>query len=280
MAGGGSDLTDFEAWCGKHGVPTTIEAITKEVAGRYVSQELVSKKIHWATGNRKITACSAYWRWLMKRTAVSVNPWSGQSLSKVGKAKNGDRPKRPFSDDEVRSLLAGRADPELADVMRVAALSGMRLEEIYRLTAADCAGGWFAVNQSKTDAGVRRVPIHPALEAIVARRCHGKRDTAYLFPEAGEAKEGRERSAAVSKRFGRYRQTVGVHDRAKGKRHSRVDFHSWRRWFITTARNAGIDRAVVAATVGHEAGNLTDDVYSRVAGAALVACVAAVQLPL
>ena len=45
-------------------------------------------------------------------------------------------------------------------------------------------------------------------------------------------------------------------------RHSRVDFHSWRRWFITKAR-AKHDRAVVAAVVGHETGNITDDVCIR-----------------
>jgi integrase len=275
-----SDLNDFEQWCTKHGVPTTIESISKEVAGRYVSQELVAKRVHWGTANRKITAASSYWRWLAKRTSVTVNPWSGQSLSKVSKARNGEKPKRPFTDAEVSALLAGDADLELADAMRVAALSGMRLEEIYRLTVADCAGGWFNVRQSKTDAGIRRVPIHTYLADIVARRCEGKRNVGYLFHEAGEAKDGRERSMSLSKRFGHYRQRLGVHDKAEGKRHSRVDFHSWRRWFVTKARGADIDRAVVAAVVGHEAGNLTDDVYARVADEAKRRCVEAVQFPL
>jgi integrase len=85
---------------------------------------------------------------------------------------------------------------------------------------------------------------------------------------------------ALSKRFGRYRQTLCVHETADGARHSRVDFHSWRRWFITTARNAGVDRAVVAAVVGHEVGNLTDDTYSGGPGEKLLrACVEAVRLP-
>jgi integrase len=65
-----------------------------------------------------------------------------------------------------------------------------------------------------------------------------------------------------------------------GARHSRVDFHSWRRWFITAARNAGVDRAVVAAVVGHEVGNLTDDTYSGGPDEKLLrACVEAVRLP-
>ena len=42
------------------------------------------------------------------------------------------------------------------------------------------------------------------------------------------------------------------------------------------ARNASQDRAVVAAVVGHEVGNLTDDVYH---GGLRRACVEAVRLP-
>ena len=131
----------------------------------------------------------------------------------------------------------------------MAALSGMRLEEAYRLTVTDCAGGWFNVRVSKTRAGRRRVPVHSGLAAIVARRCEAKGPGAFLFHEAGDTGT-RERSAAVSKRFGRYRQAQGVHERAEGARHSAVDFHSLRRWFVTTARNAQQDRAVVAAVVG------------------------------
>jgi integrase len=272
------DVTRFADWARGVGV-TTIEGVTEAVAGRYVTSELVGKGIHPGTGNRRISAVSAYWRWLKKRAGVKGNPWVGQSLAKPS-ARNGDKSKRAFTDDEVRALLAGPADAELADAMRVAALSGMRLEEIYRLTAQDCRDGWFNVRLSKSEAGVRKVPVHSALAGLVARRTEGKSARDYLFHEAGEAPEDRERSAAVSKRFGKYRQRRGVHEKAEGARHSKVDFHSWRRWFITTARNAGIDRAVVAAVAGHAAEGITDIVYHSGPTAALLrACVEAVKLP-
>jgi integrase len=72
------------------------------------------------------------------------------------------------SDAEIAPLLDGPSDPELADAIRIAALSGMRIEEIYRLTVANCRDGWFDVKTSKTRAGIRRVPIHSALVEIVA----------------------------------------------------------------------------------------------------------------
>ena len=175
-------------------------------------------------------------------------------------------------------LLAGNAKQELADAIRVAALSGMRMEEIYRLTVADCAGGNFNIRRSKTMAGVRLVPIHSALSEIVARRMEGKLPAKYFFHEA--AADRRVRSANLSHTFTSYRQSVGVHEKKAGFRQSHVDFHSLRRWFVTKARNAGIDRAVVAAVVGHEAGNLTDDTYSGGPSRdQRQACVEAVILP-
>jgi integrase len=272
-----ADLNGLAEWANGIGI-TTVEAVTDAVAGRYVTEQFVGRGVHWATANRKITAASAYWRWLRKRAGVKTNPWAGQSLSKAG-STNTEKNKRPFTDAEVGELMAGDADPELADAMRMAALSGMRIEEIYQLTVADCDGRWFRIRQAKTRAGLRSVPIHSALVAIVARRCKGKAKADFLFHEPGPT-PGRERSMALSKRFGRYRQALGVHDRLEHARHSRVDFHSWRRWFVTTARNAGVDRATVAAVVGHATGTLTDDVYSGGPAEALLrACVEAVRLP-
>lgn len=283
------DLGELEGWAISAAIPPTIEAFTRRVAARYVTEGLVSAGAHNKTANRKISAASAYWRWLVKRAIVANNPWAGQSLPKKVRRENGERDKRPFTAAEVVTLLNGPADPELSDAMRVAALSGMRIEEIYRLRIADCTDGWFNVRVAKTRAGVRRVPIHPDIGGIVARRCKGRDGGAYLFPEPGGPQAGRERSMAASKRFGHYRRRLGVHDRdeeqaaitttARRRYQSRVDFHSWRRWFVTEAR-ARFDRAIVAAIVGHETGNITDDVYSGgPSDAQKIACVWAVKLP-
>ncbi len=251
-------LNRFADWCRLSGVPATVEAINKPVAGRYVTDQFVAKGMHPMTANRHICGLSSYWRWLIKRTGVELNVWHGQTISKAT-ARNGERVKRPFTDDEMTILLTGDAKQELADAIRVAALSGMRMEEIYQLTVADLADGLFSIRRSKTMAGVRKVPIHSGLAAIVARRTEGKTSAAYLFHEATDRYV---RGANLSHKFTHYRLSVGVNEQEEGRRQSRVDFHSFRRWFVTKARNAGIDRAVVAAVVGHEAGNLTDDTYS------------------
>lgn len=256
-----ADLTRLTKWLSAAGLPVTLEAVTKAVAGRYVTETMVRTKVESTTGNRWISAASAYWKWLGKRGVAEANPWIGQSLNKSPARLQGERRKRPYTDDEMSALLRGTPGKELEDVIRVAALSGMRLEEIYRLTVADCADQWFRVRESKTQAGVRRVPVHTGVAGIVGSRCEGKEPTAFLFHEPGPGNKNRERSAAVSKRFGRYRKDQGVDETTEGRRASAVDFHSLRRWFITVARQR-YDRGVVAAVVGHEAGNITDDVYS------------------
>jgi hypothetical protein len=52
--------------------------------------------------------------------------------------------------------------------------------------------------------------------------------------------------------FTRYRRSLGIQD-GEGRR-SLVNFHSWRRWFVTKAVNAGQPAHIVALVVGHKEG--------------------------
>lgn len=110
------------------------------------------------------------------------------------------------------------------------------------------------------------VPIHSALKAMVAGRAMGKAPEDDLFPEwpAAVAKGSiRERSAYFSKRFTKYRRGLGVNEQVEGKRRSLVNFHSFRRWFITKAERAAVDGDLLAAIVGHKRSGLTLGRYSE-----------------
>ena len=278
-----SDLAELAAWAEASGVPKTVEAFTRQVAGRFIQERLAAPGANRKTINRKVSAASSYWVWLEKRGHAPLNPWARQSLPKVRKvAGTGDM--RPFTDAELARLLAGGADQELDDAMRVAALTGARIEALYRLTVADCAGGWFVVPPQKKEPGPRRVPVHPALAGIVARRCADKVPSEFLFHEAGPLRPGRERSMAASQRFGRYRQKpgVGVHDRPEGQRQSFVNFHSFRRTFATKAEQAGQPPHIISSVVGHLEGRQGMTLGRYSAGPSdeqLRACVEAVRLP-
>ncbi len=185
-----------------------------------------------ATVNRHLSASSAYWRWLVKRGHAPTNPWREQSLSKSGPHSPDTEP-RPFTDAELATLLAGSPDAELSDAIRVAALSGMRIEEIYRLTVADASHGWFRVRATKTKAGRRRVPVHSALAPIIERRTAAKAPGAYPLSQnparSDPGVDDRWLPASGSPRIA----ARGVDERPGGQRQSRVNFHSLRRWFVT-----------------------------------------------
>ena len=66
-------------------------------------------------------------------------------------------------------------------------------------------------------------------------------------------------------------------------RRSLVNFHSWRRWFVTKAVNAGQPAHIVALVVGHREGRKGMTLGRYWQGAdddALRACVEAVKLPI
>lgn len=274
-----SDLDEMVEWARAAGVPATVEAFTRQVAGRWVKDRLSRPGSIRTTINRKISAASAYWTWMEKRGHVQVNPWKGQSLT-IGRDVSEDKA-RAFTPDELSRLLSGPADQEIADEMRVAFLTGARLDAIYRLTIGACAAGWFIMPPQMKEPGPRRVPMHTALVEIVARRSKGKRVGDYLFHEPGERPE--QRSMPLTKRFKTYRerQQINVTDRRIGKRRDLVNFHSFRRTFIALAEQAGQPPHIISAVVGHKGGSagMTLGTYSGgPSDAQLRACVTSVAL--
>ncbi|MBN8996352.1 MAG: tyrosine-type recombinase/integrase [Rhizobiales bacterium] len=269
----------FMAWSRAAKEPGTVEGTTRKVAGRYIREAFVETHANAKTTNKYISTMSVFWKWLIKRGHATENPWLGQGVSK----KRSEGPgKRPFTDAEVVTLLNAKADAALADTMRIAALSGMRIEEIARLTVADCRAGVFDIRSAKTKAGIRKVPIHPDLAHVVSRRTKGKEADAFLIHEerAPPPDSKMERSMTLVKRFKTLRTRVGVDQVVEGERQSLITFHSFRRWFITAAERAGQPVHVVEAVVGHRRPGMTLGVYSGgPAEQQMRAVVEAVRLP-
>jgi integrase len=89
------------------------------------------------------------------------------------------------------------------------------------------------------------------------------------------------RTMADSKRFAYYRKRLGVNDKRPGARRSKVNFHSFRRWFATKAEEAGQRENVVAAIMGHRKDvGITFNLYSKAELFELKRlCIEAVKLP-
>ncbi|MCK1531165.1 tyrosine-type recombinase/integrase [Bradyrhizobium sp. 182] len=251
----------LEVWCREHRVDAAIEAVTRKVAGSFIGELLDEGSRTPRTINKYISSLSGYWKWLKRRGHVDENVWREQSLPK---AKSAAGSARAFTDEEVRRLLNGETSEYLHDLMRIAALSGARIDPIASLKVADCQDGLFKFKPQKKEPGPRYVPIHSALVSLVERRCAGKGMDDDLFPELPIPPAGseRERSMPAVKLFGRYRKAVGVDEQLPGQRRSLVTFHSFRRWFITRAERAGQPETIIAAVVGHKRAGMTLGLYS------------------
>lgn len=161
----------------------------------------------------------------------------------------------PFKPAEVVKLLADAVksgDGELADLIRLGMWTGARIEELCALKIEKVKRDHFSVEDAKTAAGWRDVPIHPKL-APTMKRLIGKRKEGYVLANLKANKYG-DRSNAIGKRFGRLKKAKGFGDQ--------FVFHSIRKTVVTQLEEAGVPESTVADIIGHEHKTLTFGLYS------------------
>jgi len=273
----------LKQWCKKAGVAPYLQAIGKKEAVRFCDElPTITDSLTPVTLNKYVSRLSVYWAWLENRHEVETNVWKGRRLKEPQQTT--DQRERPFTEDEMKALLGGNAEPHMHDLMRIAALTGARLDAIVCLKVKDCRDdGVFVFKPQKREPGSRLCPIHSSLTKIIERRKKGKGPEDDIFPEwpgVKKSKSLRERSFKTSNEFTAYRRGVHVDDTREGKRRGLVNFHSFRRWFITKAEQAGQPESTIAAVVGHKRIGMTLGVYS--AGPLVEQarqCVESVKLP-
>ena len=276
----------LKEWCEENRVPFTVEAITRKRAGEFIGDMASSEKrpLTNRTINKYLSCLSRYWKWMETRGYIETgaSPWSGQSLPKVQPKE--DEEERPFTDKEIKALIEGEPNQAyLKDVMMIGALTGARIDAIINLKRKDITeDGNFRFKPQKREKASRLVPVHSGLEEVVARLVKGKKPDDDLFPECPPVAEGKaqERSSPASKAFTYYRRSLGITDLVEGKRRDRVNFHSFRRWFITKAYQASQPEIVVQLVVGHKPQSISGSVYlGGLTRDQLKDCVEAVKLP-
>ena len=202
-----------------------------------------------------------YWSYLEDIGVVDGevrNPFSELNFKAARKQKN-TTVRQAFSQEEIESLhqaAVEKGDEQLADLIALGAYTGARIEELCAIKLEDITTQSgvqiITITDSKTDAGVRTVPVHPALKPLIKRLTKNSEDE-YLFSNLASSKYG-DRCNAIGKRFGRLKEKSGF-----GKVHV---FHSIRKTVITILENAGISEGVTADIVGHEKKTMTYGLYS------------------
>lgn len=258
-----SKLEKLSAYLSKEGRQLDFDA---------VSAWLDSLKLASKTLAQYLLAGNVFWKWAMKHDARwrddfkdKANPFENHELPQTRGKERADRQRKDFQPHEIAALHEAALNTgltSLADLILLGAYTGARIEELCQLRTEHLINpdgiGCFDIVDSKTAAGIRVVPIHPALRAIVERLKLDSKD-GYLIPSDSRNKYGI-RSDALSKAFGRLKETQGY-----GPQHV---FHSIRKTVITQLVRAGVQGTLIAELVGHETGTVTFDVYSQGASAA------------
>ncbi|MEK8080612.1 tyrosine-type recombinase/integrase [Pseudomonas sp. XK-1] len=208
-----------------------------------------------------------FWKWANKyqpafRDQFSKQPcpFDGHELPRTGEAAG--RKRKAFSKQEIEALhrkSVEKGSTALAQLIQFAAYTGARLEEIGRIkpehTIFDSSGEpvGFKITESKTEAGVRDIPLHPALVHLFRElSAKASENDGYLFP-GGQNKYGN-RLDGLSKQFGRLKS------KDFGKDHT---FHSIRHSVTTLLHQEGVSIEVLPYILGHETGAFSLAQYSK-----------------
>lgn len=224
------------------------------------------------TVNGHMTRISGMFKWA--RTSgdylLTVNPAAGLTIAKPEVVK-----RRPFKPDQLVALFSHESfsnrrfmHPHYFWLMPIAALTGMRLNEVCQLQLADfqqvdgvdfmsCAD-LDEGRKGKNDNARRQVPIHDQLVRLGLLRWVDQlrsRGEVQLFPELKAGRDGH--GQAPSKWFQGYRAACGIDGRQV------YVFHSFRHYFINRCLAAGELPHNIAAIAGHETGLITVDIYGQ-----------------
>lgn len=167
-----------------------------------------------------------------------------QGLIHIGKNKP-VRPHHPFTRQKINRLWA-HADEAGVDTVLILIYTGMRVGELLNLRKSDVnrRQKYIFVRKSKTESGIRIIPIHPRIYPLIIRRmdCTGE----YLIGPYT------------------YSQYVvlwkGVMKIIHGESHTT---HDCRHTLATLLSNADVNEVAKKRILGHAGGNITDAVYTH-----------------
>ena len=235
-----------------------LQDVTPAVVERFTSEYLPHKaKVSYSTISKHMTLLRGMWSWAItdkkllrtKTGKLIANPWAQQERGtprKRSRKSNPEEARTAFNADQISKLFAGFSGwgTRQGDLMRLALVTGCRVDELGSLLLADVVSGGegFFVRHGKTENAKRFVPVVEDAQRLLGRRVEKaiELQTALpvekhrLFPE-WPLKPSTNKVNAVSQWFTRYRREV------LGKEtDGRLAMHSFRHTWRTTARRAGV----------------------------------------
>lgn len=219
------------------------------------SVDTVKKRLGWV---------NSFWDYCEGQyTEVECMTRNVMPKAKKTRASAVERSYQPYTVEEYWKLIEGadqanrgRGDPVLKDLMIVAAHTGCRLSELCDLRLDHVGPDRLEIAKSKTDAGIREIPIHKDIQQIIERlkQTSIAAGDEYLFSELSSKNQYEDRSNAVGKRFGRLKSKLGFDEN--------YGFHSFRSTLANLLEAAGVAENFAARIIGHKVKTLTYGLYS------------------
>eukprot|EP01037_Dinobryon_pediforme_P005767 gene5767-5830_t len=271
----------LEGYLGTHqGIPTLqglqFSSLSRRTAGEFLAHRLQS--VSGASVQREFSTFSGLWRWAVTRGHTEINPWADQTAGSRKPKRGGEATpvKRGYTPAEQVKLLRGSGTylapqgggygPAMWDMIRLGLLTGARANELASLRIGDVIEGGTAVATSqrgKTENAARIIPLQSFAQRVIRDRLATLPDQdpgASLWPEIPKGAGDEHRSKTISTRY------VSIRRRFLGPS-DELDFHSFRRSFVTAAEtamhhNGRLSRELLALLTGHARGTMALDLYS------------------
>lgn len=241
-----SAVNRYVAWAA---ATATIEETIRKQAGDYINSLLASSGLSRRTIQRHTSSLSSLWRWYIARGLAESNPWLGHGISPK---KGWKRVRKGLTDEAILKLLnttypTQRYRQTLHDLLRLDLLSGVRIEALCSLKCTSIEkrpdGYYASIENDKTEAGTRIIPLHSAANGIVERRLSA--GGVYLFEGLTPGGPDKKRSWHVTKAYKRFRTLAGVVGDGEV-------FHALRNTFIERMEGHGIPESTTQLLVGHD----------------------------
>ena len=151
--------------------------VDKRAIQRWVYRLQDTDRLKLTTINRIISACRGYWSFLDRAGYMSRDDAPFLQVVDKSRAKSkakSDKLRQPFEAEDVVKLLQEaerNEDHQLHQLIWLAMWSGSRIEELCSLKVDDVSKGSFNVKDSKTQAGIRTVPVHSKLGSRLTELC-------------------------------------------------------------------------------------------------------------
>jgi integrase len=237
--------------------PYTDEVTRLQVMDWVENDLMGEQKLSAATSRRIISACRGYWAYLERHHRLATQPPFDRVVPSAPRKKTKEdvrRRRKHFDGADYAKLLNGSQQGPLAlsALIQLGAYTGARIEELCSMKLKNVTENRFKIEDAKTSAGIREIPIHGHIKELVAEL---KRDSTdgYLIPDLTLNKYAN-RSNAIGKRFGRLKKRLGY-----GPDYV---FHSFRKGFATQLETAGIPENVTARLLGHDFHTMSYGIYS------------------